>query len=425
MPEPERGGRKLNRVTLNEKQGGIVVKRTAKCFVVFSICLLVSSLFLLGAHSPAQAKTKTLKVGMIMPISGPISVVGVGLARAVELYFDKVNSEGGLQLGGDTYMLKLLIEDSKLDPAAASTAAKKLVYNDGCKFVFGAINPAVAAAIYQVCARAKALHLITWIDGPGTPGDVSSKKPYAVRLCISSDATWEPDYAFLRKRFPDAKKLFIVAPNAGLSLERAKKLAEENGLEVVGHELWEIGIHDFLPYYTKALAAKPDVIQAMCSAQSGYQLRTARQLGYKGVFISDAPTAPAFIISLVGPEGSNNVISNGMDMSRATPSMKECMELWAKKYKEPFFSDAIITWSEAEVFVQALKKANSVKPEKVVAAFDSMTAPDSFQTAFGPGHMGGANRFGVNRVVVRPVPISLIMDGKIQFEGFRMPVVDK
>ena len=163
-------------------------------------------------------------------------------------------------------------------------------------------------------------------------------------------------------------------------------------MEVVGQEIWELGIHDFLPFYTKALAAKPDVIQAMCSAQAGYQLRTARQLGYKGVFISDAPTGPAMLLSLAGPEGANNVISNGMDMSRATPGMKECMARWKKKYNEPFFSDAIITWSEAEVFVQALKKANSIKPEKVVAAFDSMTAPDSFQTAFGPGHMGGAQQ---------------------------------
>jgi len=75
--------------------------------------------------------------------------------------------------------------------------------------------------------------------------------------------------------------------------------------------------------------------------------------------------------------------------------------------------------------VQALKKANSVDPKKVVAAFESMTAPGSFQTAFGPGHMGGKKRLGVNRVVVRPMPISRVMNGKVEFVGFKMPVVDK
>ena len=394
-------------------------------WIIVMLALLISALFVLGPSVSVQAGTKQLKVGMLMPLSGPISIVGVGLTRAVELYFDKVNEEGGLQLGGDTYMLKLIAEDSKLDPTAAAVATKKLVYKDGCRFVLGAITPPVAAAIYQVCARAKALHLITWIDAPGLPGDVSSKKPYAVRLCVSSDAGWELDYDFLRKTYPEAKRLFIVAPDVGLSLERAKNVAKARGLNVVGFEQWKEGTVDFLPFYTKALATKPDVIQAMCSAQAGYQLRTARQLGYKGIFISDAPTAPALILSLVGPEGSYDVISNGMDMNNATPSMKECMDRWKKKYKEPFFSDAIITWSEAEVFIQALKKANSIEPERVVAAFDSMTAPGSFETAFGSGRMGGGNRFGVNRVVVRPMPISRLINGKIEFVGFKMPVVDQ
>ena len=394
-------------------------------WIIVMLVAIFSAMLIVGPNTPAQASTKSLKVGMLMPLSGPISIVGVGLTRAVELYFDKVNEAGGLQLGGETYMLELIVEDSKLDPTVAAVATKKLVYKDGCRFVFGAITPPVAAAIYQVCAKAKALHLITWIDAPGLPGDVSSKKPYAVRLCISSDAGWELDYDFLKKTYPEAKKLFIVAPDVGLSIERAKSVARERGLDVVGVELWEEGTVDFLPFYTKALAAKPDVIQAMVSAQAGYQLRTARQLGYKGIFISDAPTAPALILSLVGPEGSYDVISNGMDMNNATPSMIECMDRWKKKYKEPFFSDAIITWSEAEVFIQALKKADSVEPEKVVAAFESMTAPESFQTAFGPGHMGGANRLGVSRVVVRPMPISRLMNGKVEFVGLKMPVVDK
>lgn len=402
------------------------MKTKPKNVLIIALVLLMTAALILTAGSPVQADdTKTLKVGMLMPLSGPISIVGVGLTRAVELYFDKVNEAGGLKLGGDTYMLELIAEDSKIDPTVAATATKKLVYKDGCRFVFGAIGPPVAAAIYQVCAKAKALHLITWIDAPGLPGDVSAKKPYAVRLCISSDAGWEMDYDYLRKTYPAAKKLFIVAPDLGLPIDRAKKVAKERGLNVLGHELWEEGTVDFLPFYTKALATKPDVIQAMCSAQAGYQLRTARQLGFKGIFISDAPTAPALILSLVGPEGSHDVISNGMDMNNATPSMKECMSRWDKKYKEPFFSDSIITWVEAEVFVQALKKANSVDPLKVVAAFESMTAPGSFQTAFGPGHMGGADRFGVNRVVVRPMPISRLMNGKIEFVGFNMPVVDK
>ena len=387
------------------------------------LLVVLSAALIFGYNGAAQAATKTLKVGMIMPLSGPISIVGVGLTRSVELYFDKVNEEGGLTLGGETYKLELIAEDSKLDPTVAATAAKKLIYKDGARYVFGAISPPVAAAIYQVCSKAKALHLITWIDAPGVPGDISSNKPYAVRLVSTSDANWEMDYDFLKANYPQAKKLFIVVPDVGLPMDKARKLAEQRGLAVLGHELWPLGSEDFLPYYTKALAAKPDVIQAMNSAQAGFQLRTARQLGFNGVFISDSPLAPGIIKAITGPEGSHDVITNGMDFSQATPGMQESMDRWAKKFKEPYFEDAPLTWSEAEAFVQALKKADSVKPEKIVAAFDAMTAPGSFGTCWGPAHMSGAQSFGVNRVLVRPVPITRLMNGKIEFVGFNMPAV--
>jgi branched-chain amino acid transport system substrate-binding protein len=394
-------------------------------WVTISTVIFMSVLLVLGLGASAQAATKSLKVGMVMPLSGPISFVGVGLTRAVELYFNKVNEEGGMQLGGNTYKIDLIAEDSKLDPTVASTATKKLIYKDGAKFVFGAITPPVAAAIYQVCERAKALHLITWIDAPATPGDVSPKKHYAIRLNPTSDTNWEMNYDFLKENYPQAKKVYIVAPDAGLPIEtKAKRLLEERGFTMVGHELWPDPTEDFTPYYTKALATNPDVIQGANSAQAGFQLRTARQLGFKGIFISDCPLAPAIILAIAGEAACHDVLTNGMDFSHATPGIKESMDQWAKVYKEPYFEDTPVTYAMAEVFVQALKKANSIDVEKVIATFESMTAPGSFNTCWGPAHMSGKKTFGVNRVLNRPVPQTRLMNGKIEFLGLKMPALE-
>jgi branched-chain amino acid transport system substrate-binding protein len=397
----------------------------SKRWIMVVLVVLLSAAFVFAYSGGAQAANKTLKVGIIMPLSGPISFVGVGLTRAVRLHFDKVNEEGGLKLGGDTYKIELIAEDSKLDPTVASTAAKKLVYKDGAKFVFGAITPPVAAAIYQVAARAKALHLITWIDAPATPGDISPKKHYAIRLNPTSDTNWSMNYDFIKANYPKAKKVYIVAPVAGLPIEtKAKKLLEQRGLTLVGHELWPIGTEDFTPYYTKALAAKPDVIQGANSAQAGFHLRTARQLGFKGLFISDSPLAPAIMLAIAGKEASHDVLTNGMDFANATPGIKESMERWAKVTKDPYFEDTPVTYAQAEAFVQALKKANSVKVEKVIAAFESMTEPGSIKTCWGPAYMSGAKTFGVNRVLNRPVPQTRLINGEIEFLGLKMPALE-
>ena len=393
--------------------------------VAILLFLLLLPAFIIGFNGAGHAATKTLKIGIIMPLSGPISFVGVGLTDAVRLYFDKVNDEGGLKLGGDTYTIELIAEDSKVDPSAATTAAKKLVYKDGARFVFGAITPPVAAAIYQVCERAKALHIITWLDAPATPGDVSPKKHYAFRLNPTSDTNWEMNYDFIRENYPQAKKLFIVAPDAGLPIEtKARKLAEERGFTISGDLIWPYGSEDFTPFYTQALSFKPDVIQAANSAQAGFQLRTARQLGFKGVFISDSPLAPAIIRAIAGEEACYDVLTNGMDFAHPTPGIKETMDLWAEKMKTTYFEDTPVTYSQAEAFVQALQKADSVDVEKVIKAFESMTEPGSIQTCWGPGYMTGKKTFGVNRVLNRPVPQTRLMDGKIEFIGLKMPALD-
>jgi ABC-type branched-subunit amino acid transport system substrate-binding protein len=230
------------------------------------------------------------------------------------------------------------------------------------------------------------------------------------------------NYDFIRANYPQAKKVHVIAPDAGLPIEtKAKKLLEERGLSFIGHQIWPYGAEDFTPFYTKALDAKPDVIQACNSAQAGFQLRTARQLGYKGIFISDSPLAPGIILSIVGEEGSYDVLTNGMDFAHATPGIKESMDRWAKVTNDPYFEDTPVTYAIAEVFVQALKMADSVDVEKVIAAFEASTAPGSFETCWGPAHMTGAKTFGVNRVLNRPVPQTRLMNGKIEFVGLKMP----
>ena len=112
-------------------------KRTSRALVL--LILLILSSFFIGYNSAAGAATKTLKIGVVMPISGPISTVGMAWVRGFELYFNKVNAAGGVKIGNDTYLFDVIAEDSKVNPEAAGTAAKKLVFQDKASFVFGEI----------------------------------------------------------------------------------------------------------------------------------------------------------------------------------------------------------------------------------------------------------------------------------------------
>jgi len=374
-----------------------------------------------SATTTTQAPPKHLTVGAIMPVSGPISTVGMAFIRGYELYFDKVNAAGGIKVGNDTYLIDFIYEDSQANPEAAGTAAKKLVFQDGATFVFGEILEQDTQAIYDVCAPNGALHIISWVNVVGHPADVSADKPLCVRLAVSPDASDIPLLDYFIEAYPNAKKIAMSVPDI-IPQPMVDKLTSEitaRGIEIVGSEIWEWGVTDFVPLYTKILASDPDAVYCLVSAQAMYQLLAARQLGFEGPFVSSSPLGPDVFMIVAGPEVCNNVICAGWDPAAATGELKEIVDRWMAKWSnDPFVSDAAFAWDQASILVQAIEKAQSVDPAAVLAALDAMTAEGSLSTAFGPGRMGGIETYGVNRVLIRPIPISHILNSVIESVGF-------
>jgi branched-chain amino acid transport system substrate-binding protein len=111
------------------------IKKTISITVVSSLILLLLAVPLLGGCKGEAPAAKTLKIGAGLPLSGPLSMVGVVKQQGFEMAFDKVNEEGGLKIGGDTYMVQLIVEDSMATPDGATTAANRLVYEQGVKLL--------------------------------------------------------------------------------------------------------------------------------------------------------------------------------------------------------------------------------------------------------------------------------------------------
>jgi branched-chain amino acid transport system substrate-binding protein len=366
------------------------------------------------------AEPEHLKIGIIEPMSGPISVVGLAFKRGYELYADKVKNEGGVQIGDKKYVLDIIAEDGKGNPEASGTAAKKIVLQDGATYVAGEILEPASDAIYQVTSTAptKTMHILSWVNVPFTSSDVSEKKPLQIRLAISPQDTHGPDFDYLVKTYPAAKKIAMVYPNIGYDplIADATKICQAKGLEVVGSYPFEFGVTDFVPVYSKALAAKPDVIVALMNGQADAQLRAARDLGFKGVFISTSPLAPEFFVKTAGAAACTDVIVNGMDMTKATPEMAAVRDASMKAYNE-FVSDELVGYDQVWTLVQMMQKAGSIDPEKVDAIRESMTTDGSLQTTYGPGRIGGAKAYGTNRVLFRPVSVVRLMNGQPELIG--------
>ena len=77
-----------------------------------------------------------VKIGLLLPYTGVLSVQGTDTTRGFELYLGKVGAKAG---GREIQVLK---EDTEAKPDVGLTKIKKLVERDRVDFVVGPVNSA-------------------------------------------------------------------------------------------------------------------------------------------------------------------------------------------------------------------------------------------------------------------------------------------
>jgi branched-chain amino acid transport system substrate-binding protein len=187
-------------------------------------------------------------------------------------------------------------------------------------------------------------------------------------------------------------------------------------------ELYPQFTEDYYPILTKVLAAKPEALDggAVFPSQVISILRQSRELGFKGPVFFSTPCDLYIILNGVGKDFSYDCFNVSLDPKGTDipPMIQEVRKLWEGKFKTPFLLDTICGWDSLWCLVQAIEKAQSLDPTEVAASWEKM---GSIETAYGTGHMGGLKTFGINHLVIRPIPVSRLENGKLKFGKWFMP----
>ena len=89
----------------------------------------------LPQHARAQG-AKTIKVGVISPMTGPLSLFGDTDAYTVDKIMTLVKD--GVEIGGETYNIEILLRDAQSNPNKAAELAGDLILNDEVAFMLPA-----------------------------------------------------------------------------------------------------------------------------------------------------------------------------------------------------------------------------------------------------------------------------------------------
>jgi branched-chain amino acid transport system substrate-binding protein len=357
--------------------------------------------------TPAQAQ-ESFKIGNLSPLSGPAAAFGIGINRGIELAAEDV---GTFQVAGKPYKLEVVPYDTSLDPGKTVAALNRAVLNDNVKYGF-ILGAAVHGAVLPIIRQNGFFDIFMGAAGKEV---TNAENPTVFRFMASSDQLYYTFTPEIYKKL-NIKRVAFMGPNNDLGRSDVKVLKEiatrlkGQGVEFVGEELVELNAKDFQASLLRLLSKNPDVIDTNASPTGtvGLIAKQARELGYKGYFISSTAVLEAKALVNVAGKGADNIVAYRIWSGAPTKLYDQIAERHQAKYKEATLGTVWEAYAATRWVVEAVQKAGTFDTKKVA----EQLANSTFQFhPYGPASWGGDKTYGAKRQIQTPLPASIIKDG--------------
>jgi ABC-type branched-subunit amino acid transport system substrate-binding protein len=380
---------------------------------ILTICFLSISMF----PSESYAQAKTVKIGLITSVTGPMAPGFRPMVEAAKPAEDLINKRGGVTVKGQKYLIEIETVDDQSSPPGAVAATNKLL-QAGVKFIIAPTFIPNFMASGPISEEAKVLRVLPASIDPLLFGAPS-------RYSFDGEAThYGAPYVYdkLKSIYPKMKRVAIVRPDdPGFKYpeEYTVKEIEKRGMEVVAREVFKMPTDDFYPILTKVLAQKPDSIELLSSILPFAKgvIEQARELGFTGPITSIAHVADVNQLkNALNPKYAYDLFLAGPDVMspKMPPMIREYAKLVEKGSKDKMDFVHVLPLQSLWIIVQGIEKAQSFDTEQVVAALESMS---KVETPYGPGKMVGKDLIGANRLLLKDIPFTRILKGgKMEFE---------
>ena len=278
----------------------------------------------------ASAQKGPIKVGLILPETGPLAANGKDMANGMQLFFE----EQGWRLAGRE--IKLITEDDEGKPPTGLAKARSLVESQGVHLLMGPLSAAVGYAVAPYVDAKKVPTIFPIVSAE----DITQRKrsPYIVRTGWTSA---QPSHPFGKWAYDNLgyRKIAMIGYDFAFGWEVAagfQRTFEEAGGQVV-QKLWPpLGTADFAPYLAQ-LRRDVDAIYAIFSGADA--LRFAKQYseaGLKGklALIGGGTFTDEHVLRSMGDEVLGVVTALHYSAALPNPANKKFVQAYEAKYKQ-------------------------------------------------------------------------------------------
>lgn len=313
-------------------------------------------------YDPGASDTQ-IKIGHIVPYSGPVSAYGT-IGKAAGAYFAKVNAEGGV----NGRKIEFISLDDAYNPAKTVEQARKLVERDEVLVLFGPLGTAHNQAIqrYMNARKVPQLFVATGASRWGDPKNF----PWTMG--------WQPTYHTEGKVFgehilatqPNAK-IAVLMQNDDFGRDYQKGLLDGLGdkakAAIVSHQTYEVTDPTIDSQMVAAKASGADVFVNIATPKfAAMAIRKAAEIGWKPTqYLVSVSVSVSSVLKPAGFENATGVISatylrDPSDPgSQGTKELNDYLAVMKQYYPggDPNDTLNVLGYSSAQTMVQTLKQA--------------------------------------------------------------------
>lgn len=339
--------------------------------------------------------TKTAKIGVIAPLSGDLSALGLGIQHSVELAVKQANDTNAVP--GWKLEVSAKDDEGKTDPA--KNAATALAGDKDVIGVVGTLNTSTSLQVQPVLAPKNIVQVSPANTGPaltqGADWQKSPKRPYPTyfRTC-TTDAVQGP-FA--------ARYLYNTAKITKVATIHDKKAYGQGLVGTFTDEFKKLGgtvtaaetiTADESNYTAVVSAIKPSAPQAVYYGgeypQAGPLSQQMKAAGLNVPLMGGDGIFDPKYISLGGKTATNDLATSVGAPTDALPSAKKFVEDYkAANFPEPYAAYGGYSYDAANAIINALKESlkdatdvESARPKTVEAlgkvTFEGVTGKVAF-----------------------------------------------
>jgi branched-chain amino acid transport system substrate-binding protein len=297
------------------------------------------------AHAAEQAKYDTgatateIKIGNIMPYSGPASAYGV-IGKTEQAYFDKINAEGGI----NGRRISFISYDDAYSPPKTVEQARKLVESDEVLLIFNSLGTPPNSAIqkYMNTKKVPQLFVATGATKWNDPKDF----PWTMG--------WQPNYQseaqiyakYILKNYPNGK-IAILYQNDDYGKDYVKGLKDGLGANaatmIIAEEPYEVTQPTIDSSVVKLKSLGADVFFDVTTPKFAAQaIKKMAEIEWKPAhFLNNVSVSIGSVMKPAGFENGQGIISSIYLKDPTDPQWKDdpAMKAW-NAFLDKYFPDA-------------------------------------------------------------------------------------